>query len=65
VIGFESLDETAAKGAEAAALAAAEQLAAEQLAAEQLAAEQLAADEAPVIDHANSRIFFTERYVVV
>jgi len=55
VIGFESLDETAAKGAAAAALAA----------AEQLAAEQLAADEAPVIDHANSRIFFTERYVVV
>ena len=50
VIGFESLDDMAAKGAEPAALAA---------------AEELAADERRFIDHANSRIFFTERHVVV
>lgn len=50
VIGFESLEDMAAKGAEPAALAA---------------AEEMAADEARFIDHANSRIWFTERYVVV
>ena len=50
VIGFESLDDMAAKGAEPAALAA---------------AEEMAADERRFIDHANSRIWFTEHYVVV
>ena len=50
VIGFESLDNMAAKGAEPAALAA---------------AEEMAADERRFIDHANSRIWFTEHYVVV
>ena len=50
VIGFNSLDEMAAKGAEPAALAA---------------AEEMAADEQRFIDHSNSRIWFTERHVVV
>ena len=50
VIGFTSLEDMAAKGAEPAALAA---------------AEAMAADEARFIDHANSRIWFTERHVVV
>ena len=50
IIGFESLDDLATKGAEPAALAA---------------AEELAADEARFIDHAGSRIWFTERHVVV
>jgi hypothetical protein len=50
VIGFESLDDMAAKGAEPAALAA---------------AEEMAADERRFIDHANSRIWFTEHHVVV
>ena len=47
---FESLDDMAAKGTEPAALAA---------------AEEMAADERRFIDHANSRIWFTEHYVVV
>jgi len=50
VIGFESLEDMAAKGAEPAALAA---------------AEEMAADERRFIDHGNSRIWFTERHVVV
>ena len=50
VIGFESLEDMAAKGAEPAALAA---------------AEEMAADEARFIDHAGSRIFFAERLVVI
>lgn len=50
VIGFESLEDMAAKGAEPAALAA---------------AEELAADERRFVDHAHSRIWFTERHVVI
>jgi len=50
VIVFESLDDMAAKGAEPAALAA---------------AAEMAADERRFIDHTNSRIWFTERHVVV
>ena len=50
VISFESLDDMAAKGAEPAALAA---------------AEQLAADERRFIDHAQSRIWFTEHHTIV
>jgi hypothetical protein len=50
VIGFDSLEDMAAKGAEPDALAA---------------AEEMAADEARFIDHANSRIWFTERHVVI
>jgi hypothetical protein len=50
VISFESLDDMAAKGAEPAALAA---------------AEQLAADERRFIDHTQSRIWFTEHHTVV
>jgi len=50
VISFDSLDDMAAKGAEPAALAA---------------AEQLAADERRFIDHAQSRIWFTEHHTIV
>jgi len=51
VIGFESLEDMAAKGAEPTAALA--------------AVEKMAADERRFIDHANSRIWFTERLVVV
>ncbi|HXQ19398.1 MAG TPA: EthD domain-containing protein [Acidimicrobiales bacterium] len=50
VLCFESLDEMAAKGAEPAALAA---------------AEELAADERRFIDHAQSRIWFTEHHTII
>ncbi|MGO9344081.1 MAG: EthD domain-containing protein [Acidimicrobiales bacterium] len=50
VISFESLDDMAAKGAEPAALAA---------------AEELAADERLFVNHAESRIWFTEHLTVV
>ena len=50
VIGFESLEEMAARGAEPEALSV---------------AEEMAADERRFIDHTNSRIWFTERHVVV
>jgi EthD domain len=50
LIGFESLEDMAAKGAQPEALSA---------------AEEMAADERRFIDHTNSRIWFTERHVVV
>lgn len=50
VISFDSLEDMAAKGAEPAALEA---------------AQELAADERTFIDHAASRIFFTDHVVVV
>ena len=50
VISFDSLEEMAAMGAEPAALAA---------------AEQLTEDERRFIDHADSRIWFTEHHTVI
>ena len=50
ILSFESLDEMAAKGAEPAALAA---------------AEELAADERRFIDHAQSRIWFTGHHSII
>ena len=50
VVSFESLDDMAAKGAQPEALAA---------------AEELAEDEQRFIDHAESRIWFTEHVTVV
>jgi len=50
VLSFESLEDMAAKGAEPAALAA---------------AEELAADERRFIDHTQSRIWFTEHHTII
>ncbi len=50
VVSFESLDDMAAKGGQPEALAA---------------AEEMADDERRFIDHAGSRIWFTEHYTVV
>jgi len=50
VLSFESLDEMAAKGAQPAALAA---------------AEELADDERRFIDHAQSRIWFADHHTII
>jgi hypothetical protein len=50
VVSFDSLDQMATKGAEPAALAA---------------AEELMTDEATFIDHSRSLIWFTERHQLI